>query len=118
MTQATQYVAGAYGGVFGADSRIDYLTLRGFVVSDFGIYRDGLQQLNYGFGYFKTNTFGLERIEVLRGPAAVLFGAGSPGGIVNQVTKRPTLDPFGYAEVGGGSFGQKYAAFDFGGPAD
>ncbi|WP_187278205.1 TonB-dependent siderophore receptor [Methylobacterium sp. WL7] len=118
LTQATQYVAGAYGGVFGADSRIDYLTLRGFVVSDFGIYRDGLQQLNYGFGYFKTNTFGLERIEVLRGPAAVLFGAGSPGGIVNQVTKRPTLDPFGYAEVGGGSFGQKYAAFDFGGPAD
>ncbi|MFC6746504.1 TonB-dependent receptor plug domain-containing protein [Methylobacterium persicinum] len=79
LTQATQYVAGAYAGTFGADTRIDYLTLRGFVVSDYGIYRDGLQLLNYGFGYFKVDTFGLERIEILRGPASVLFGAGSPG---------------------------------------
>jgi len=118
LTQATQYVAGAYAGTFGADTRIDYLTLRGFVVSDYGIYRDGLQLLNYGFGYFKVDTFGLERIEILRGPASVLFGAGSPGGIVNTVSKRPTETPFGYVEVGGGSFGQKYGAFDIGGPAD
>ncbi|MDP4006285.1 TonB-dependent siderophore receptor [Methylobacterium sp. NEAU K] len=118
LTQATQYVAGAYAGTFGADTRIDYLTLRGFVVSDYGVYRDGLQLLNYGFGYFRTNAFGLERIEILRGPASVLFGAGSPGGIVNTISKRPTQDPFGSVEVGGGSFGQAYAAFDLGGPAD
>ncbi|MCJ2022861.1 TonB-dependent siderophore receptor [Methylobacterium sp. J-067] len=118
LTQATQYVAGAYAGTFGADTRIDYLTLRGFVVSDYGIYRDGLQLLNYGFGYFKIDTFGLERIEILRGPASVLFGAGSPGGIVNTVSKRPTEYPFGYVELGGGSFGQTYGAFDIGGPAD
>jgi iron complex outermembrane receptor protein len=48
----------------------------------------------------------------------VLFGAGNPGGLINQITKRPTLDPFGYVEVGGGSFDQRYAAFDVGGPAD
>ncbi|TXM72558.1 TonB-dependent siderophore receptor [Methylobacterium sp. WL12] len=118
LTQATQYVAGVYSGTFGADSRVDYFTIRGFVASDYGIYRDGLQLLNYGFGTFKAETFGLERIEILRGPAAVLFGAGSPGGIINQITKRPPLDPFGYVEVGGGSFDQKYAAFDVGGPAD
>jgi iron complex outermembrane receptor protein len=118
LTQATQYVPGLYSGTFGADSRIDYFTLRGFVASDYGLYRDGLQLLNYGFGYFKTDTFGLERIEVLRGPAAVLFGASTPGGLINQVTKRPTLDPLRYVEVGGGSFGQGYAAFDVSGPAD
>ncbi|WP_375464173.1 TonB-dependent siderophore receptor [uncultured Methylobacterium sp.] len=118
LTQATQYVAGVYSGTFGADSRVDYFTIRGFVASDYGIYRDGLQLLNYGFGTFKAETFGLERIEILRGPAAVLFGAGSPGGIVNQVTKRPPLDPLHYVEVGGGSFDQKYAAFDLGGPVD
>ncbi|MCJ2109999.1 TonB-dependent siderophore receptor [Methylobacterium sp. E-025] len=118
LTQATQYVPGLYSGTFGADSRIDYFTLRGFVASDYGLYRDGLQLLNFGFGYFKVDTFGLERIEILRGPAAVLFGAGTPGGLINQVTKRPTLDPFGYVEVGGGSFGQVYGAFDIGGPAD
>lgn len=118
LTQATQYTAGVYSGTFGADTRVDYFTLRGFIASDYGIYRDGLQVLNYGFGTFKVETFGLERIEVLRGPAAVLFGAGNPGGIINQITKRPTTQPFGYVEVGGGSFGQVYGAFDIGGPAD
>lgn len=118
LTQATQYTAGIYSGVYGADERVDFFTLRGFVASDYGIYKDGLQLLNYGFGTLKTEIFGLERIEVLRGPAAVLFGAGNPGGLVNQITKRPTLTPFGYVEVGGGSFGQVYGAFDVGGPAD
>ncbi|KAB1073857.1 TonB-dependent siderophore receptor [Methylobacterium planeticum] len=121
LTQATQYVPGLYSGTFGADSRLDYFTLRGFVASDYGLYRDGLQLLNYGFAYFRTDTFGLERIEVLRGPAAVLFGAGTPGGLINQVTKRPPLDPLRYIEVGGGAFGQGgfgYAAFDVGGPSD
>ena len=117
LTQATQYSAGTYSGSFGFDSRLTFVYLRGFNVSDFGIYLNGLQTLNFGFGYFNYSTFGLERVEVLRGPAAILFGAGSPGGIINQVSKRPTFDPFGYVEVGGGSFGQKYAAFDFGGPA-
>ncbi|UIY43577.1 TonB-dependent siderophore receptor [Methylobacterium radiotolerans] len=117
LVQATQYSAGTYSGSFGFDSRNTFVYLRGFNVSDFGIYLNGLQTLNFGFGYFNYNTFGLERVEVLRGPAAVLFGAGSPGGIINQVSKRPTFDPFGYVEVGGGSFGQRYAAFDFGGPA-
>ncbi|WP_375454712.1 TonB-dependent siderophore receptor [uncultured Methylobacterium sp.] len=118
LTQATQYTAGIYSGVFGADQSVDFFTLRGFVASDYGIYKDSLQLLNYGFGTFKIETFGLERIEVLRGPSAILFGAGNPGGLVNQITKRPTLQPFGYVEVGGGSFGQVYGAFDFGGPAD
>ncbi len=118
LTQATQYTAGIYSGVTGVDARVDFFNLRGFRASDYGIYKDGLQLLNYGFGTLQTEVFGLERIEVLRGPAAVLFGAGNPGGIVNQVTKRPTLTPFGYAEVGGGSFGQVYGAFDIGGPAD
>ena len=117
LVQATQYSAGTYAGTFGFDSRLSFIYLRGFNVSDYGIYLNGLQTLNYGFGYFNYDTFGLERVEVLRGPAAVLFGAGSPGGLINQVSKRPTYDPFGYVEVGGGSFGQHYAAFDFGGPA-
>ncbi|GBU17929.1 MULTISPECIES: TonB-dependent siderophore receptor [Methylobacterium] len=118
LTQATQYTAGIYSGVFGADQRVDFFTLRGFTASDYGIYKDGLQLLNFGFGTYKVETFGLERIEVLRGPSAVLFGAGNPGGLVNQITKRPTTLPFGSIEVGGGSFGQAYGAFDIGGPAD
>ncbi|MGY2053071.1 TonB-dependent siderophore receptor [Methylobacterium sp. JK268] len=121
LTQATQYVPGLYAGTFGADSRIDYFTLRGFVASDYGLYRDGLQLLNYGFAYYRVDAFGLERIEVLRGPAAVLFGAGTPGGLINMVSKRPPTEPLHYVEAGGGAQGQGgfgYAAFDLGGPSD
>ena len=118
LSEATRYAAGVYSQAFGADSRLDFFTIRGFVASDYGVYRDSLQLLNFGFNYFRVETFGLERIEVLRGPAAILFGAGSPAGLINQVTKRPTLDPLRYVEVGGGSFGQTYGAFDLGGPAD
>ena len=118
LIEATAYAAGTYAGTNGPDQRQDYFLLRGFVAQDYGLYKDGLQLLQYGFGTFQTEIFGLERIEVLRGPSAVLFGAGNPGGLINQVTKRPTTVPFGYVEVGGGSFGQVYGAFDFGGPAD
>jgi iron complex outermembrane receptor protein len=46
-----------------------------------------------------------ERVEVIKGPASVLFGRGDPGGVVNIVTRRPTLEPTADASVQGGSFG-------------
>ncbi len=46
-----------------------------------------------------------ERVEVIKGPASVLFGRGDPGGVVNIVTRRPTLEPSGEMSVLGGSFG-------------
>jgi iron complex outermembrane receptor protein len=46
-----------------------------------------------------------ERVEVLKGPASVLYGRGDPGGTINIVTRRPTLDPSGDVSVQGGSFG-------------
>ncbi|WP_430913455.1 TonB-dependent siderophore receptor [Methylobacterium sp. sgz302541] len=118
LAQATQYTPGVYSGAFGVDARLDFYQLRGFVASDYGLYKDGLQLLNYGFNYFRTDTFGLERIEVLRGPSSLLFGSGNPGGMINMITKRPTSAPFGYVEAGADSFGQSYGAFDIGGPAD
>ncbi|MGH6865636.1 MAG: TonB-dependent receptor plug domain-containing protein [Methyloceanibacter sp.] len=38
--------------------------------------------------------YGAERIEVLRGPASVLYGGGEPAGIINYISKRPTFDPY------------------------
>jgi iron complex outermembrane receptor protein len=118
VSEALQYVPGVFGSPFGPDPRFDFFLIRGFTTSDTGLYRDGLQLLSQGFGSYKVDQFGLERIDILRGPAAVLFGQGSPGGVVNLVSKKPTLDAFGYAEAGGGSFGQKYFNVDVGGPAD
>jgi iron complex outermembrane receptor protein len=103
---------------FGPDARFDFFQIRGFTASDTGLYRDGLQLFNFGFGSYKVDPFGVERIDILRGPAAVLFGQGGPGGLINIVSKKPPLDPLRYIEAGGGSFGQKYLAFDLGGPAD
>lgn len=118
LTQATQYTPGVYSGVFGNDARLDWFLLRGFIAHDYGLYKDGLQLLNYGFNYFRTDPFGLERVEVLRGPSSLLFGSGTPGGMINTITKRPTSVPFGYVEAGADSFGNAYGGFDIGGPVD
>ncbi len=45
------------------------------------------------------------RIEVLKGPASVLYGRGDPGGVINIVTRQPTLVPTADASIQGGSFG-------------
>jgi catecholate siderophore receptor len=67
----------------------DNLTLRGFSAGT-DIFIDGVRDL----GQYARDTFNLESIEVLKGPSAVLFGRGSTGGIINQVSKSPKLTPF------------------------
>jgi catecholate siderophore receptor len=86
--------AGEGGGAQG-----DNLTLRGFSArNDF--YIDGVRDI----GQYARDVFNLESIEVLKGPAAVMFGRGSTGGVVNQVSKAPHLTPsyIGSATVGSG----------------
>ena len=59
--------------------------------------RDGLKELGNAdnFAHFRTETYGLERIDVIRGPSSVLYGQIAPGGLVNAITKRPTAEPYG-----------------------
>ena len=59
----------------------------------------------------------IEQIEVVKGPAAVLFGRGSSGGLINRVTKRPNFQSrVGGAEISFGSYALKRGSFDFGQP--
>ncbi len=59
----------------------------------------------------------IEQIEVVKGPAAVLFGRGSSGGIINRVTKRPNYSGrVGNIETMFGSYGLRRGSFDFGQP--
>ncbi|MGH8106340.1 MAG: TonB-dependent receptor, partial [Arenimonas sp.] len=87
----------------------DQVTIRGFTaISDQfidGVRDDAL--------YFR-DLSNIERIEVLKGPASVLYGRGSAGGLINRVTKKPVTDPV--MEVGAtiGSKGQKRGEFDVG----
>ncbi|WP_393957980.1 TonB-dependent receptor [Methylorubrum sp. POS3] len=65
---------------------------------------------------FPFDTWNVERIEVLRGPASVLYGEGAIGGIVNVVSKKPLFTPLNVARVGLGSDGLARAAVDTTGP--
>jgi catecholate siderophore receptor len=64
----------------------DSIRLRGFSVSG-DIYLDGIRDI----AQYNRDTFNDDRIEVLRGSASMLFGRGSTGGVVNQVSKVPLL---------------------------
>lgn len=101
----------------GADSRYDQFQIRGFNASTTGVYLDGLQILASSALTFRLEPFGMERIEVLRGPSSVLYGGGNPGGLINAISKRPTDTAFGYLSTGVNGFGNAYGSFDLGGPA-
>ncbi|NEJ33372.1 TonB-dependent receptor plug domain-containing protein, partial [Rhizobium leguminosarum] len=81
LKDAIAYTPGVGIAPYGADSRYDWITVRGFDAYSPGFYLDALPLRNSGnFGVWKTDNYGAERIEVLRGPASVLYGQGNPGG--------------------------------------
>jgi len=78
-------------------ARGDTVNLRGFsAYNDF--FLDGVRDA----AVYTRDSFDLDQVEVLKGPSAVLFGRGSTGGVINQVSKAPTLAPLysGTAAVG------------------
>lgn len=58
----------------------------------------------------------IERIEILKGPASILYGEIQPGGVINLITKRPLPEPFYKAEFQAGSFGLIRPQIDISGP--
>jgi catecholate siderophore receptor len=64
-------------------------TIRGFVART-DMFLDGIRD----FGNYYRDAFNLQQIEVLEGPSSILFGRGSTGGVINQVSKLPSLDSF------------------------
>lgn len=114
--QAVRYTPGVRSEVGGADARTDGIYIRGFLADQ---YLDSMRLVNFGiFGYPIVEPFNLERIEVLRGPASILYGQASPGGVVNMVSKRPTEEPYHEMFVSTGSYGRAQAGVDLSGPLD
>ena len=119
LKDALSYTPGVAITTFGADSRYDWLTLRGFDAYAPGFYLDGLPLRNNGnWGVWRTENYGAERIELLRGPASVLYGQAGPGGVVNVVSKRPTAEPLHELQMQIGDHNRKQIAGDFSGPLD
>ncbi|OKH27000.1 TonB-dependent siderophore receptor [Chroogloeocystis siderophila] len=98
LDEALRNVSGVVPGDNFAGTR-DQFIIRGF--PQFNTFRDGVRDSRN----ILQETTNIERIEVLKGPASVLFGNLEPGGIVNIIPKRPLRDPFYAAEVQVGNFG-------------
>ncbi|MBH0238342.1 TonB-dependent siderophore receptor [Methylobrevis albus] len=114
VDEALRYTPGVYAQPFGPDSDTNWLFIRGFQATQSGVYQDGLQLYSYAFGGFYTDSYTLERIEVLRGAASVLYGGSNPGGLVNLVSKRADGERRREAEVGINDAGTAYFGFDVG----
>lgn len=112
--EALRYTAGVFTQPFGSDSDTNWMFIRGFAATQTGIYMDGLQLFGYGFGSFYVDPFGLERIEVMKGPASVLYGGSNPGGLINYVSKRADFERHRYVETGVNDAGTGYVGFDVG----
>lgn len=111
MQSALEYTAGVTNA--GDDTRGDFNVIRGFLAVN---YLDGLKR-EFGFVYLPRNEiYSLDRIDVLLGPAAVLYGAGSSGGLVNMESKRPQFQFGGEVTASYGTFDRKQAQFDVTGP--
>ncbi|WP_083438936.1 TonB-dependent siderophore receptor [Herbaspirillum autotrophicum] len=114
MMDIVAQTPGVTVNTYGADNRgWEYISLRGFNAYS-GNFRDGLPQTPFIPVYSMTETYGLERVEVLRGPASVMFGQGDVGGVVNRISKMPVAERIREIEVQYGSFDRKQLAFDVG----
>ncbi len=83
-------------------------TIRGFVS---GVLHDG-----FGAGDVFVDTVNIERVEIVKGPASLLYGQIQPGGIVNFITKTPKNDPFAKVSVDFGNYDYKRATVDLNAP--
>ena len=84
MIEAVRYSAGVGTGSAGFDPRFDQISIRGFSVNTTGDYLDGLRQTPGSYAYFSTEPYALERVDIVKGPMSVLYGQGTPGGMVNR----------------------------------
>jgi iron complex outermembrane receptor protein len=118
VEDALRYAAGVKTSPYGNDPRRDTFFIRGFNQSFDGLYRDGMRTPAGSYGTWRTEPYALERVEVLRGPSSVLYGQNGPGGIVNQMSKRPSARDVRSFTVEAGNFDTYQGAFDVGGAAN
>lgn len=91
LEDAIKNVSGVYVMQGPDGNTMDAFNIRGFQLDAYGAtYLDGVKD----FSRAPKETAGLERIEVLKGPAAIMYGRIEPGGMINRVSKKPQLGEF------------------------
>ncbi|BAB74277.1 ferrichrome-iron receptor [Nostoc sp. PCC 7120 = FACHB-418] len=117
VNEAVQTVSGVVDGgtIYGAPSGIK--TIRGFTQ---GFAVGGTENLRNGVpdaDYIDIVPIGtIEQVEVLKGPASVLFGGVEPGGVINTITKQPLGEPYYQIAFEAGNYGYYQPSIDLSGP--
>ena len=107
LTDVARYVPGA--GMAQGEGNRDTIILRGnSSTSDF--FLDGVRD---DVEYYR-DLYNLDRVEILKGPNAMIFGRGGAGGVVNRVSRQANWEPVREISLQGGSWDGKRATFDFG----
>lgn len=112
LQDALKYTPGVAAAPYGFDTRGDWAFVRGVEPV---AYVNGLRSL---FGYYnntRPHTYALDTLEVIKGPAGVLFGQGSVGGIVNATYKTPSTFERNEVYTSYGSYNRFESGFDVGG---
>jgi iron complex outermembrane receptor protein len=94
-------------------TRLEQFYIRGFVAP---LFLDGLALPSNRDAFPSVDPYRLERVDIIKGPASVLYGQSGPGGIVNLVSKMPRFTQHGEIFVQGGGFNEVRGGFDVGGP--
>lgn len=121
LQDALRYSPGVIG-TRGVNFTDDSFNMRGFAAglatsANTPVFRDGLRQAPTMYASI-AEPYGVERIEILRGPSAVLYGQGTPGGTINLISKRPPSGELREVGVQFGSDSHRQATLDIGGAAD
>ncbi|MBS7813626.1 TonB-dependent siderophore receptor [Roseococcus pinisoli] len=118
LAETLRYTPGVVTDVQPGTTYFDRIRVRGFnSVSNF--YLDGMQLTPSGTaGVGQVDPYLLERVEVLKGPASVMYGQNGPGGIINMVSRRPQAVAHGEIGFGIGNRNYYRGEMDVGGPLD
>lgn len=119
--EALRYTPGIVTGTAGGQAdRHDAYFVRGeggfSAAAQYASTLDGLRWRFSDRTSVQIDPWMLERVEVVKGPSSVLFGAGRPGGEVNLVSKRPGFEKRNHVFASIGNYDSGGAGFDFTGP--
>ena len=104
ISDTVKYAAGVLANPYGRDTRVDGFNVRGLDALQF---RDGMRDIFSYYASITSDPYNFSRVEIVRGPASVLFGQGSIGGLVNLVSKTPDFATRGEINLVYGSYDRK-----------
>ena len=116
LEQAFEYSAGVRP-VAGYSGSYDAIYSRGFWADarNGSLFADGLKVSDNSWASGKQEPYGLERVELVKGAASVLYGMSAPGGVLATVSKRPTADAVREVVVEAGTYSHRQIGVDLGG---